>query len=86
MRFAEGDAMIRHEDLRTVRQIAEANPGAWTEASLRWLLFNRNENGLDRAVVKVGRKILIDIVEFEKWLEEQRLGSFQGPVALKSAS
>lgn len=32
----------------------------FTEASLRWLAFNRATNGFGPAFVKVGRRLLID--------------------------
>ena len=62
-----------HENLRTVKQIADSNPGVWTEASLRWLIFNAEQNGLARALVKCQRRVLIDLEEFNRWLESQRL-------------
>ena len=60
------------KNLVTVKQLAEASP-AFTEASLRWMIFNAETSGLDRALVKRGRRILIDVPEFERWLEEQRV-------------
>jgi len=62
------------ERLVTVKQLSEASP-AFTEASLRWLIFNSNANGLDRALLKVGRRVLIDLTEFERWLDEHRVPS-----------
>ncbi len=44
----------------------------FTKASIRWMLFNRRTNGLDSAVVQLGRKILIDEVAFVAWLQSQR--------------
>ena len=61
------------ENLVTVKQLSEASP-AFTEASLRWMIFNAETNGLNRALVKRGRRILFDVPEFERWLEEQRVG------------
>ena len=60
------------ENLRTVKQVSEANPGVWTEASLRWLIFNAERNGLDVAIVKPGGRVLIDIRRFNEWLESHR--------------
>lgn len=54
--------------LQTVKQIAEANP-AFSEAGLRWLVFHAERNGLDRALVRVGRKLLVDVDRFGDWLE-----------------
>lgn len=63
---------MSYEQLRTVRQLATENP-IFSEASLRWHIFNAKANGLDRAIVRVGRKILIDRVEFDRWLESKRM-------------
>lgn len=59
------------ERLRTLRQLAERNP-AFTEGALRWHVFNAKSNGLDQAIVRVGRRVLIDEVEFSRWLESKR--------------
>ena len=54
--------------LRTVRQVAEECP-AFTEGGLRWAIFKRRENGLDAALVRRGRRVLIDMDKFSAWLE-----------------
>ena len=69
---SEAPLTVGFGDLRTVRQLASMNP-AFSEASLRWLIFNAEKNGLDCALVKPGRRVLIDIHEFERWLEERRV-------------
>jgi hypothetical protein len=58
-------------DLLTVKQIVEQYP-IFTETSLRWLLLNRSTTGLTDATVKIGRRVFIDRVEFDKWLNSQR--------------
>jgi hypothetical protein len=63
--------MARYTDLRTIKQLAQENP-AFTEASLRWLVFNARQNGLDAAIVRVGRRVLIDIQRLDAWLEARR--------------
>ena len=63
-----------YRNLKTVAQLAESSP-AFTEASLRWMIFESETNGLNRALVKRGRRILIDVPEFELWLEGQRVES-----------
>lgn len=55
----------------TVKQIPTHYP-AFTESSIRWLIFNEIENGFSRCVRRIGRKVLIDIGEFEAWITEQR--------------
>jgi hypothetical protein len=66
----ENDRKITNRDLRTVRQICEAFP-AFKSGTIRWWLFHRRTNGFDRAVVKVGRRVLIDTYEFFAWIDEQ---------------
>lgn len=55
----------------TVRQTALEYP-ALTESSLRWLRFNGSQNGFDACVIKLGRRILLDAEEFERWLQGYR--------------
>ena len=70
----EGGRLVRTQKLLTVRQLAEECP-ALTESGLRWLIFNSQENKLDRALVRIGRRVLIDREMFEEWLEERRGGA-----------
>jgi hypothetical protein len=61
--------------LRTVRQLSAQNP-AFSEASIRWLVLNAKTNGLDRAIVRVGKpgslrpKVLIDEAIFAEVIRE----------------
>lgn len=55
----------------TVIELAHKYP-AFTEPSLRWLLFNREHNGFNSCVVRIGRRVLIDEAEFVAWLKSQR--------------
>jgi hypothetical protein len=55
--------------LLTVKQFCQQHP-AFTQGGIRWLLFNREENGLDGAVVKVGRRVLIDVDQFFVWVAQ----------------
>jgi hypothetical protein len=67
---AENRHPISRRRLHTVRQFCQAHP-AFTLGGIRWLLFHRQTNGLERAVVRVGRRILIDEEKFFGWLDEQ---------------
>lgn len=71
-------------DLFTVSQFSERRP-AWTQAALRALILNadgrvnsRGErihgNGLAEAgaIVRVGRRVLIDEAAFFRWIAEQQ--------------
>ena len=58
--------------LYTVRQFAQRH--TWiTLGGLRWLLFNRKFNGLEKsgAIIMLGRKLLIDEQLFLQWLRHQ---------------
>lgn len=57
--------------LATVRQLAGLYP-AFSEASIRWLIFKAKENGLDPALVHIGRRVLIDVPRFGEWVNSQR--------------
>lgn len=47
-------------------QYPEAN---FTEGSIRWWIFNSTENGFNSCIVRIGRKVLIDLDKFEQWIE-----------------
>lgn len=66
--------------LNTVKQHAEKHP-AFTQGSLRSLIFNSTPrktskgeipgNGLDVALIRIGRKVLINEARFFEWVEKQ---------------
>ena len=56
--------------LRTVQQFCQEHV-AFTIGGLRWLLFHRETNGLNKAVVKIGRRVLIDEDKFFEWVLRQ---------------
>ena len=58
--------------LSTVRNLPALYPDAgFTQNSIRWLIFNADENGFSHCVVRLGRKVLIDLARFEEWLDNQ---------------
>lgn len=67
--------------LSTVRQFSEKYP-AFSQGSLRNLIFLASErrtskgkipgNGLDVALVRLGRKLLINEVKFFQWVDKQQ--------------
>ncbi|MHB1174047.1 MAG: hypothetical protein ACYCZJ_02840 [Sulfuriferula sp.] len=69
--------------LLTVRQFSEAHP-AFPQGSLRNLIFLAESrkttkgtitgNGLDGALVRIGRKVLIDESKFFQWIDAQQGG------------
>ncbi len=63
--------------LFTVKQVVKEYP-AFTESGLRWLLFNKETNGIESAVIKLGGRVYIDGDEFDSYLERHRCGSSAG--------
>lgn len=54
--------MSTPRNLFSVKAFAERHPLAYTEASIRWLIFNEKHNGLAAAgaILRQGRRVLID--------------------------
>ena len=57
----------------TVAQVSEKFP-AFSESSIRYHLFYSKQNNLEKAIRRVGRKILISETEFINWIENQNNG------------
>lgn len=57
--------------LSTVKQFCERHP-AFTEGGMRHLIFHASSNGLGKsgAIVRNGRRILIDEEQFFDWLRK----------------
>jgi hypothetical protein len=64
---------MNHETKRlsTVKKLPEYYHGAFTESSIRWLIFNEKTNGFSRCIRRIGRKVLVDLDSFEQWIEKQ---------------
>lgn len=54
-------------EYRTVSQIAEEFP--FTVASLRYLIFHSDKNGLDKVIRRIGSKIIFRRDLFIEWIE-----------------
>ena len=65
--------------LRTVRQMDEEPSIPFGESSLRWLIFNSEMNGFEQCIVRLGRRLFIDLDAFEDYLGQSR-GSSVGPL------
>ena len=69
--------------LLTVRQFSDRHP-AFTQGAIRNLVFLSESrktskgtikgNGLDVALVRIGRKLLVDEAKFFQWVDEQQGG------------
>lgn len=57
--------------LTTVSKLAADSP--FTEAQIRWWIFQANTNGLatQKAIVRIGRRVYIDTAAFDRWIESQ---------------
>jgi len=64
--------MNQTPNLQTVPQFSENNP-AFPVGGLRWQIFNEDKNGLKAAgaIVRVGRKVLIDVDKYFQWVYSQ---------------
>jgi len=62
--------------IRTVAQFCDENP-AFSQNSVRWLIFNARANGLGEAgaIVRLGRRVYVDVDAFFGWLESQQRDS-----------
>jgi len=61
-------------NLETVRSLAQKYPDVLTEGGLRWQIFNEESNGLKEAgaIIRLGRKVLIDTDRFFAWVYSQK--------------
>ncbi|MDD4914831.1 MAG: hypothetical protein PHW13_07315 [Methylococcales bacterium] len=61
--------------LFTVNQFTDKHQ-AFTNGGVRSLIFNERKNGLAKsgAIVRIGRKVLIDEIKFFAWVEAQNQG------------
>lgn len=57
-------------DYLTVKQVAAKHP-AFSEAALRYYIFNEKQNGLSGAIRRIGRKVLINEERFLNWIDAQ---------------
>jgi hypothetical protein len=58
-------------NLQTVTEFSSASP--FSEGQLRWFIFNSQANGLAKAdaIVRVGRRVYVDVDNFEGWINAQ---------------
>lgn len=80
--------VIMSRKLKTVAKFCEAHGDAFTEGGLRWKIFNADTNGLTAAgaIVRDGRRVLIDEDRFFSWLESQQGGGIANSKAQPRAA
>lgn len=66
-------------NLKTVPKFAEGSP--FTEAQVRWWIFNERHNGMAEqgVIVRIGRRVYVDTVAFDRWVDSQQ--EFRGVAA-----
>ena len=66
---------MKRENLKTVTAFAADSP--FTEAQVRWWIFNEATNGLQAkgAVIRIGRRVYIDTAAFDRWVEAQQVAA-----------
>jgi hypothetical protein len=59
-------------NLKTVAEFAASSP--FSEHSVRWMIFCAGQNGLQEAgvVVRLGRRVFLDVDAFDRWLDSQQ--------------
>lgn len=60
--------------LLTPDQLIEKYPGSFTKSWIMSLIRERNKNGVNVAVFKVGKKLFIDEEKFFTWIESHGEG------------
>lgn len=58
------------DEYLSVAQLSERYP-AFSQNSIRWLIFNGKTNGFNKVVRKIGKKVILSLHEFKKFIEEQ---------------
>ncbi len=60
-------------NLKTISQFSHEYP-AFPVGGIRWQIFNQDKNGLKEsgAIVRIGRKVLIDPDKFFSWIKKQQ--------------
>lgn len=53
----------------SVKKLGEDPEWPFSEASLRYMLFHSKETGMEKAVKRIGKKILIHKGKLLEWLE-----------------
>jgi hypothetical protein len=67
MSKAESEMFDRIEDYLTPKEIEQKTCGRITEAQVSYHLRYRQENGLDQATVRMGRKLAVNFPVYQRW-------------------
>ncbi|WP_148268126.1 DNA-binding protein [Pseudoxanthomonas spadix] len=58
--------------LKTVSAFADGSP--FSEAQVRWWIFNEKTNGMsdNGVIVRIGKRVYIDTDAFDRWVDSQQ--------------
>lgn len=62
---------IDPEEMFPAKELPAESNDRFSESESAWLLRTRNQNGLDRATIKIGRKLYIYRPWFRRWIASQ---------------
>lgn len=62
-------------NLKAVNTFASESP--FSPGQLRWYIFNESTNGMHEhgVVVRVGRRVYIDVNAFDRWIDSQQVAA-----------
>jgi len=71
--------------LKTVSAFADSSP--FTEAQVRWWIFNEVHNGMAEhgVTVRIGKRVYLDCDKFELWIDAQQTSRREAQVAERAA-
>ncbi|AER56933.1 hypothetical protein DSC_11445 [Pseudoxanthomonas spadix BD-a59] len=64
--------MVMARALKTVSAFADGSP--FSEAQVRWWIFNEKTNGMsdNGVIVRIGKRVYIDTDAFDRWVDSQQ--------------
>lgn len=60
---------MEESEYLTIPQVVRGTRYPFTNGQMRQMLIMRHKNGLDKAVRKIGKRIYLNKLEFDKWIE-----------------
>ena len=59
---------IEPGDLVTVGELVKEAPSLFSDPAWRWYIFNAESNGLQAAIVRIGRRVYLHRPTLRRWL------------------
>ena len=71
------------ENILTIDQLVAAYP-AFGEKTVRWWIYQGQNNGFEACLIRIGSRIYVDRDKFDDWVESHRPVADAPDLALKS--